>query len=748
MRDIFCGLILILFSCCQMEQPAHSPIDLSPEERARDLVRRMSLEEKILQLGSDAPAIPRLGLRAYHYQGEALHGLAEAYGGRLMRGTSFPQSIAMGSTWNPVLLKQVATAISDEARGYYNAGELDLTFWSPNINMLRDPRWGRNDEAYSEDPYLMSRMAVAFTQGMQGDHPKYLKTIITPKHFVANNSEYNRHDGSSNVSERWLREYYFPAFKAAFTEGGAYSTMCAYNRVNEVPACGDPWLLTQVLRQEWGFEGYVVSDCGAISDIIHQHKYTENEVQAVAAAMNAGMDLECEGGGDEQLLYEKYLKQAVDEGLVDQATLDDRVVNVLKSRMLLGDLDPKEAVPYTSISKEVVESKEHQALALKAARESIILLKNEGRALPLAKHLQSIAVIGPNANKAVLGAYSGKPTHTTSVLEGIQQKVGDEVEIVYEKGCAITFPNASFLEGLEEWGKYVMDSEREEYEMILAEVEEEFGEDDDIRINRAVELAKKVDQVVLVMGTGRFVSNEESDAESLSWPGRQQELIQRVTAANSNVVLVLVNGFPITMNWEKEHVPAIVESWYAGQAQGTAMADVLFGDYNPGGKLPITWYQSETGLPPIGDYDITKGRTYWFYEGEVLFPFGFGLSYTRFELSQIELNPTELAASAPGNISVQVNLTNLGEKAGDEVVQLYIKDLESSVVQPEKRLRKFQRVSLESGETQTITFTLSGEDFSHWDEETEQWTIEPGDFEIQLGTSSSAITFRETLSLK
>jgi len=736
----------LLFVGCKGDLPPYLNTDLSPQERAEDLVSRMTLEEKISQLSSYAPAIERLGLSEYTYQGEALHGLAEAAHGRLMEATSFPQSIAMGSTWNPDLIREVASAISDEARAYNNLGQLDLTFWSPNINMLRDPRWGRNDEAYSEDPYLMSRIAVAFVRGMQGDDPKYFKTIVTPKHFVANNSEYNRHDGTSNVSERWLREYYFPAYKASFVEGGAYSTMCAYNRVNEVPACANDWLLNDILRDEWGFDGFVVSDCGAISDIIHQHQYTDNQAQAVAAALKAGMDLECEGGGDEQQLYDKYMKQALDEGYLEESYIDQSVINVMKGRIRLGDLDPVSSVPYSSIDKDVIESDEHHNLALKAARESIILLKNKNNFLPLSRDIKSIAVIGPNANKAVLGAYSGKPSRTISVLEGIKNKIGNDVEVFYEKGCAVTTMDESFWQELEEWGKYVEDSEKEEYNMIVAEAEDEFGEDDGIRIERASKLAREVDQVVLVVGTGKFVSNEESDAESLDWPGRQQELIREVYKANPNVVLVLVNGFQITMNWEVENIPAIVETWYAGQAQGTAIADVLFGDYNPGGKLPVTYYKSEDDLPHIGDYDITKGRTYWFFKEEVLYPFGFGLSYTSFRIENVSLDRVSYDPSKEFKIMLSLDITNTGKFAGDEVVQVYIKDLESSVIQPEKRLRDFKRVSLAPDEKKTVTFELKNQDFQIWDEETRDWIIEPGEFEIQIGTSSRDIHHKKRIT--
>jgi beta-glucosidase len=747
MRNIILLLLLIalpgLFSIAQENIPDYQNCELSVEERAEDLVSRMTLEEKVAQMSNDAPGIARLGLEEYNYQGEALHGLAEAADGRMMVATSFPQSIAMGSTWNPELMQEVATAISDEARAYYNIGEMGLSFWSPNINMLRDPRWGRNDEAYSEDPYLMSRIAVAYVKGLQGDHPKYLKAIASPKHFVANNSEFNRHDGTSNVSERWLREYYFPAYKACFTEGGAYATMCAYNRVNSVPACGHEWLLKQVLREEWGFEGYVVSDCGAISDMVHQHKYSENQIQAVAQAVKAGMDLECEWGGDEQQLFDKYLIKAVKNGYLEEKYIDRNVTNLMKARIRLGEFDPPENIPYTNISKDVIESAEHRNLALRAARESIILLKNDNNLLPLSKETKSVAVIGPNADNAVLGSYSGKPSRRISVLESLKEKLDGKAEVFYEKGCNITTVDKLAFDVEEDFD---IEEEEDEYVVMMYKAfQEAFKEKDEVLMERAVKLASKVDKVILVMGTNEFISTEEADAESLNWPGFQGELIKKVYEANQNVILVLVNGFPITMKWEKENIPAIVEAWYAGQEQGHAIADVLLGDYNPAGRLPVTFYKSEEDLPPIGDYDITKGRTHWFFQGEVLFPFGHGLSYTIFEYSNINLNRNTIGIKDDDKLMFSFVVKNTGQLKGDEVIQLYIKDLESSVVQPVRRLRRFERISLDKGESKRILFTLSNEDFKYWSEKTKSWVIEPGEFEIQIGTSSADIKLKHRI---
>jgi len=736
--------LLLLVVCvgltAQETTPDYLNNELNFEERAKDLVSKLTVEEKIAQMSNGAPAIDRLGVPAFNYQGEALHGLAEAWGGRLMEATSFPQSIAMGSTWNPDLILEVATAISDEARAYYNVGEMDVSFWSPNINMLRDPRWGRNDEAYSEDPFLMSKIAVSFVKGLQGDHPIYLKSVASPKHFVANNSEFNRHDGTSDVAERWLREYYFPSYKACFHEGGAFATMCAYNRLNEVPACGNKWLLSTVLRDEWGFEGYVVSDCGAIYDIYENHKYVKKPEQAAALAVKSGCDLNCGN------VYEEALQKAYKKGLISEEYLDKAVYRLFLARYKLGMFAPEGDVPYDTIGRDVIESEKHRLLAHKAARESIILLKNDKDLLPFSDDVQSIAVIGPNATEAVLGAYSGKPSRRISTLDGIREKVADKIEVHYKRGCNITTPDKIDFdpEDIEEI-KYIPLYEQEEVLRIHEEYKKETRETDEVLIQRAEKLAGKVDRVVLVMGTNRFISTEEADAENLSWPGNQGELIRRVYQANPNVVLVLVNGFQITMNWEKENVPAIVEAWYAGQEQGHAIADVLFGDYNPGGRLPVTYYKSEEDLPPVGDYDITKGRTYWFFEKDVLFPFGHGLSYTSFEYSNLKVSDKTIKISESGELTISVDIMNTGELKGDEVVQLYLKDVESSVIQPVKELRGFKRISLEKGDKTSVTFNLSNEDFRYWDESSKDWSIELGKFEIQIGASSSDIKLKESI---
>ena len=747
-------VLTVIVGCRQKEQDiGYKNTSLSFEERAFDLVSRMTLEEKVAQLNSIVPAIERLDIPHFEYHNEALHGISEAPGGVLARATSFPQAIGMGSTWNPDLVHEITTAISDEIQAYRNLGKMDPSIWSPNINMLRDPRWGRNDEAYSEDPYLMSRIAVAYVSGIQGDHPKYLKSVSAPKHFVANNSEYNRHDGNSEVAERWLREYYFPAYKACFQEAGAFSTMCAYNRVNGIPACASEWLLTKVLRDEWGFDGYVVSDCGAILDIFENHNYVETAEEASAIAVKAGCELNCGP------VYEAALLDACKAGLISEDEISTAVERLFVARFKLGLLADPEEFPYYDIGEEVIECEKHQKLALEAAREAIILLKNEDDALPLSRDINSIAVIGPNADKCQLGSYSGIPSRRISVLQGIQEKVGDKIEVFHERGCNITFKdkiNFSPEEWIEpEEGKdqvsheqiYATSVQDIEFKMLYDEYLENIEETDEALMARAIDLAKTVDQVVLVMGTNRFVSNEEADAENLNWPGMQGELIKKVYEANPNVILVTVKGFQIKLNWEDENLPAIVEAWYAGQEQGHAIADVLFGDYNPGGRLPVTYYKTEDHLPHIGDYDITKGRTYWFFDKEPLYPFGYGLSYTTFKYSNLTVNAKEFSNAKDMEILVSLDVSNTGQVGGDEVVQLYVKDIESSVIQPEKELRGFKRISIAAGETKTVQLQLSYDDFTFWNKNTGDFDIEEGKFEIQVGGSSQDIRLSERIEI-
>ncbi len=764
MRSIVLILLTIVLLMACSDLPTYKNTDLPVDERVKDLVSRMTAEEKISQMSHLAPAIDRLGVIAYepnfdnplgesfefdeeegqafrknrpweNYQywekgdcldggwwNEALHGVARAG-----LATSFPQSIAIGSTWNPDLVQKLMDASSTEARVHNNVYGKKLTYWSPTINILRDPRWGRNEESYSEDPYLLSRMAVAFVKGFQGDHPKYLKAVATVKHFVANNSEYNRHNGSADVSERWLREYYLAAFKAAIMEGGAFSVMSAYNAINGVPASANTWLLEEVLRGEWGFKGYVVSDCGAVSDVVNQHKYETDPEKAVALTAKAGTDLECETCETEQFLYDKYLLNAYKKGYITDADLDKNVTRLFRARFLLGEFDPPENVPFTKIPRSKLDCQEHRDLALQIAKEAMVLLKNEKNTLPLDENsIKQIAVIGPNADLVELGGYSGSPAIRISPLQGLQNKLKGKAEIVYSKGCSIM-------------GKEEIDWDEENDKPIFKVLNETKS------INDAADLAAKSDVAILFVGTNLSVANEAADRVDLDLPGNQLALIKKVYRANQKTIVVLINGMALTINWVDKNIPAIVEAWYAGQAQGAAIADVLFGDYNPAGRLPVTFHRTVEELPPLGDYDITKGRTYMFNKKKVLYPFGYGLSYATFEYSNLSLNKNMINSEGENELIVSVDIQNTSNLKGDEVVQLYVKDLKSSVIQPIKRLREFKRITLDKGDITTVTFKLRNEDFSYWDEKKKDWHIEPGEFEIQIGCSSKDIRISKTI---
>jgi beta-glucosidase len=755
---------LCLVSCSK--EPAYLNPNLPVDRRVDDLVSRMTVEEKISQMSHLAPGIERLKIQAYdpnfinplwkeehpdygelqeleeemknrpweNYEyweegncldggwwNEALHGVARAG-----LATAFPQSVGLGSTWDPDLIERAMEISSTEARVHHNVYNKKLTYWSPTINIQRDPRWGRTEESYSEDPYLLSRMAVAFVKGFQGDDEHYLKAVASVKHFVANNSEYNRHTGSSDVSERWLREYYLPAFKAAITEGGAYSVMSAYNEVNGIPVSANSWLLEDILRGEWGFKGYVVSDCGAISDVVHQHKYETDPEKAVALAAKAGTDLECETCETEQFLYDKYLPEAYAKGYITEEEIDINVKRLFRARMLLGEFDPPERVPYSTITEDDLDTPENQEVALQAARESLVLLKNRGGMLPLDKDkIKSIAVIGPNGDRLVLGGYSGSPSVRIDPLKGLIDLVGEDIDIIFSRGCEVT-------------DRAEVDWDEEKDEPVWETLDESGT------IKEAAGIARNADVAILFLGTNLDVANESADRSDLELPGNQLALAKKVFEANLNTVAVLINGMPLNVDWLDKNLPAILEAWYPGQAGGTAIAEALFGIYNPGGKLPVTFHRGVEDLPPLGDYDITKGRTYWFYKGEPLYPFGYGLSYTDFEFEDLSVDASTIPLSGV-SLKLSVTVKNSGRVKGDEVVQVYISNTESDQVQAMKKLRAFRRITLEPGESKTIDFELDTDDFSYWNEEREQWVVEPGEFEIQVGSSSRDIALTETI---
>lgn len=674
-------------------------------KRVDDLVSQLTLHEKVAQMRFTAPAIPRLGIPAYNWWNEALHGVARAG-----VATVFPQAIGLAGTWDTTLHFQVATAISDEARAKYNdavahhnhSQYYGLDFWSPNINIFRDPRWGRGQETYGEDPYLTGRMGVAFITGMQGNDPHYIKVVATAKHFAVHSGpEALRHVFNAEPSAYDLNDTYLPAFEAAIREGHAHSVMGAYNSVDGVPCCASPFLLQQTLRDRWGFGGYVVSDCGAIGDIYRSHHYANDAAQAAADAVHAGCDLACDDTYN-------ALAEAVHRNLIPEAELDRSLRRLFTARMELGMFDPPAQVPYSAIPISVNDSPAHRALAARVARESMVLLKNDHNQLPLSKNVQSVAVIGPNANDAnvLLGNYNGDTSHGVTILEGIKNKLGAGAAVSYEKGCDI--------KGNSKAG---------------------FG--------AALALAQKSDVVVAVMGINQSVEGEEGsgggDRTELGLPGVQEDLLEALVGTGKPVVLVLLNGSALAVNWANDHVPAILEAWYPGEEGGTAVADILFGDYNPAGRLPVTFYRSAADLPAFTDYSMT-GRTYRYFTGKPLYSFGYGLSYTQFRYSRLH-SFLRLVRSEPV-VHVTVNVRNMGQRAGDEVAELYLRpdpatgltDGTVAAGQPMPRieLEGFQRVTLAPGQSKDIAFTLSRRQLRLVNPKGER-TFNPGGWEVFVG---------------
>jgi beta-glucosidase len=662
--------------------------------RAAELVSRMSLDEKIGQLVHDAPAIPRLGVPAYNWWNECLHGVARAG-----KATVFPQAIGMAATFDVPLIHRMAQAISDEARAKHHAAlkrgyggqYFGLTFWTPNINIFRDPRWGRGQETYGEDPYLTARMGVAFVRGLQGDHPKYLKLVATPKHFAVHSGpESQRHSFNAVVSQRDLRQTYLPAFKACIVEGKAASIMGAYNRVNGEPACGSATLLQKILRDEWGFDGFVVSDCGGICDFHLGHHVTASATESAALALNSGCDLNC------GVTY-RSLRSAVQAGLVGERAIDMAVERLMRARFRLGMFDAPEQVPFASIPIDVVNCPAHRELALRVARESIVLLKNEHGLLPLSKNLKSLAVVGPTAYslEVLHGNYSGFAPRMTTLLEGIIDAVSAGTQVNYLEGCAAA-------------GQLPLNREQIRPAVADAEV------------------------IIACLGYTPALEGEEGDGEGdrrdIGLPGRQLELLQLLHGTGKPVVLVLTGGSPIELNWADEHVGAILMSWYPGEEGGHAVADVLFGDFNPAGRLPVTFVKSLQQVPPFDDYRMA-GRTYRFMTEAPLYLFGYGLSYTNFVYTNLQLDAASTWAGQ--SVEVAVDVTNAGGVAGDEVVQLYVSSGEIPAV-PRLRLEGFERVHLSPGATIRTRFILKAEQLAIYDEAGNA-IIQSGRFAISVG---------------
>ncbi len=851
--------------------PTYRDPALPISARVDDLVNRLTLPEKVSQMAYDSPAIERLGIPKYNWWNECLHGVARAG-----VATVFPQAIGLAATWDIALISEVATAISDEARAKhhefmrqgYREIYTGLTAWSPNINIFRDPRWGRGQETYGEDPYLTARIGVAFVRGLQGeDDPRRpagrLKLVATPKHLAAHSGpEISRHEFGAVVSERDLRETYLPAFEACVKEGRAASVMGAYNRVNGEAACASPTLLARILRGEWGFEGVIVSDCFALNDIFGGHKLVATPAEASALAVRAGCDLEC-GCAFGALL------EAVESGLLAEADIDRAVRRVFAARFSVGLFDEPEQDPYAAVPYAVNDSAAHRALSRRAAAESIVLLKNAevgGRPLlPLDKTLKSIAVIGPGADNlgVLLGNYCGTPSRAVTPLEGIRRAVSPATTVYTAPGCAIAegapplvpipaaclrppadapgapaqgllatyragragtgaafqridhtvdfawrtaspFGGPIFEPFSARWegalvapvsgtyllavrassgcrlaldGRELLPDQTNEHHPITrpVSVELEAGRLYDLRLEyvnegrspevqllwarpgedyaaAALAAARQAEAVVLVLGLSPEVEGEEmpvhipgfevGDRTEIGLPAPQEALLRRIAGLGKPVVLALVGGSAIAVNWADEHVPAILHAWYGGEEGGSGLADVLFGDANPSGRLPVTVYKSVDQLPPFDDYAMA-GRTYRFMAGEPLYPFGHGLSYTRFAYGDLTIDPPQIRPG--GQARITVNVTNIGDRAGDEVVQLYASYPDSAVPRPLKELKGFGRVALAPGETRAIEFTLAADQTAWWDGR--GWAVEPGRVQVLAGSSSADIRLRGELRI-
>jgi beta-glucosidase len=680
----------------------------APEVRSRDLISNMTLEEKATQLGHTAPAIARLGVPEYNWWNEGLHGVARAD-----IATVFPQAIGMAAAWDVPLMHEVANVLGTEFRAKYvekvhpDGGTewyRGLTVWSPNINIFRDPRWGRGQETYGEDPFLTSRLGVSFISELQGSDPKYLKAVATPKHFAVHSGpESTRHTADVHVSRHDLEDTYLPAFRAAVMEAKAQSVMCAYNAINGQPACANDTLLQEHLRKDWGFQGYVVSDCGAAADVFiaDGHKFAPNAEAGVTAAFKAGMDLICGDYRNNMSTEPTAIVGAVRHGLLPESVLDRALTRLFTARIKLGMFDPPGGNIYSKITASQYDTPAHREVALRMAMESLVLLKNSGGLLPLRKTPGVIAVIGPNADDldALVGNYNGTPSRPVTILAGIRTR----------------FPNSKVV--------YVPGTK-------LVEA--------DTSADKAVEAARGADLVVMVAGLNPHIEGEEmkvnaagfagGDRTSLDLPAPQEKLLQRVQAVGKPTVLVLMNGSALGINWADQHVPAIVEAWYPGGQGGTAVAGLLAGDFSPAGRLPVTFYKSVEQLPPFDDYSMSR-RTYRYFAGEPLYPFGYGLSFTTFGYSNSRVSKSNVGAT--DSVTVSVDVANTGPVAGDEVVQLYSSHpgIEGA---PLRALRGFQRIHLARGERKTVEFTLRDRELSVVDGGGKHRII-PGQVDVWVG---------------
>ena len=695
------------------QKPLYLNTDATVDARVADLVSRMTLEEKGIALDHDGPDLERFGLRSDKWN-QCLHGVVWTE-----PTTMFPVSVAMAATWDTNLVHEEAVAISDEARAIYNGWHEDTNFHgyhkgliyrAPVINISRNPYWGRINECYGEDPYLTGRLGVTFVKGLQGDDSHYLKLASTLKHFAVNNVETDRRKLDARVPERMLYEYWFPHWRDCIVEGHAESVMASYNGINGTPDNVNEWLLTDVLKDAWHHDGFVVSDLGGVNTMVNGHFKNEvSYVDAVAESLMAGCDF-----SDKEFM--QNIPTAVRSGKLSEARLDDAVSRVMRVRMRLGEFDPQDKNPYSQISTNVICSPEHRQLALQAAREAIVLLENKKDFLPLdTNQLKTIAVIGPHADIFMPGGYSGIPSEPVKPLDGIRNHAPD-VEISYVAGSRIA-------------------SSRETPTPRVDDAEE---------LAKAVDAAKRADVVILFLGTTTGIEAEDRDRKSLGLPANQEKLAEAVIAANPKTVVVLMSAGPLTVPWLKEHARAMLQAWWPGEEGGDAIADVIFGKTNPAGRLPYTIYASEAQVPPQDEYDISKGFTYMYVRGAPLYPFGYGLSYSKFKYSNLRVTPEKI--SGDGMVAAMVDVKNTSDRTGDEVVQLYTREINPSVVRPSRELRGFQRIALQPGEQKTVTFTVPVEKLAFYDDKRHAFVVEPGKYEIQIGASSADI--RETAKIR
>jgi beta-glucosidase len=823
-------------------------------KRAGELVSKMTLDEKCGLMARNSKAVPRLGIPPHNWWSEALHGVA-----RNGAATQFPQAMCLASTWNPAQLEEITSAIGDEARAKHHSAPgryaryQGLTIWSPTINMARDPRWGRTEETYGEDPYLTGRMAIAFVKGLQGDDDKWLKTAATVKHFVANNSEYNRLTEAYPVPERDLMEYYLPAFGVAVEEADVASIMTAYNGINGVPCSVNKWLLTDILRKSWGFNGAVVTDAGAGMRVWRAHHYTKSHAESTALMIKAGVD----NISDRD--FGNYIKPAIEKGLLTEAEVDQALIRNLAVRVRLGQFDKAEDCPYSKIPLSVIGCDEHRELARESAREGIVLLKNTAdsngvKVLPVdTERVKTILVAGPYADLAQLGTYSGSPTiKPISPFAGISRlakEKGISVELIRgqkddftavssvmlipEAGSSKSGLKAEYFDNPEFKGEpktvRVDPSVDYNWPKPLANVDPDIPQpvfavrwsgfvkapvsgsytirgraDDGMRVTfdgkklfedwgkKAVRVCGssrvkleagreypitveyfdigghaeahlewkmpsnsspfdgydyRSTMVVYVCGANNKLENESRDRRDITLRKFEEEEIQELTKRFPMTVVVLDGGGALAPLWAAENTPAIMDSWYCGQEGGTALAELLFGDVNPAGRLPVTFYRSIKDLPELGDYAVAgNGRTYKYFKGSPLWSFGHGLSYTSFEYGKASISKSK--CSADDILKLKFKLTNSGERDGAEVVQVYVRKLGGGKFTPNRELKAFQRVNIKAGKKDKLSFTLKVADWARWNTEAQKWQVAPGDYEIEIGASSADIRQRVRVTVR